>query len=183
MSRGDLKYIMKHGVKLEYVAILLKFGKMKKAKLKMMRLGVYITRHGGRSGGEYKMVIPEAAAPDGDAVQHKKLLLCDLVCWDAAVNGRGRRRGLLQHVPSTYIRPLSDRPSNLPPPHFSKSHHHHVEQAFIPLIDLDALCGPNRSRVIKHIALACQQDGFFQVLLTTSIRYNFSFKVQQQFTY
>lgn len=82
----------------------------------------------------------------------KNLLLCDLVS-----TGAGRRSwGVLEHVPSSYIRPLSERPSNLTPDHSNTTNN-------IPLIDLDGLHAPNRSPIIKQIALACQQDGFFQV--------------------
>ncbi|KAA8525067.1 hypothetical protein F0562_007069 [Nyssa sinensis] len=71
-----------------------------------------------------------------------KLLLADLV------NGAN-------HVPSNYIRPISDRPNLIDVLQTS--------QTSIPLIDLDALNGPNHSHIIKQIGLACQQHGFFQI--------------------
>ena len=61
----------------------------------------------------------------------------------------------VNHVPSNYIRPISDRP-NLSDVQSS--------DASIPLIDLQGLHGPNHSNIIKQIGQACQQDGFFQVL-------------------
>ncbi|KAG8486028.1 hypothetical protein CXB51_019378 [Gossypium anomalum] len=57
-------------------------------------------------------------------------------------------------VPTNYIRPISDRPNLVDI---------HVSDVSIPLIDLQDLHGPNRSHVLKQIALACQHDGFFQV--------------------
>ncbi|CAK9170719.1 unnamed protein product [Ilex paraguariensis] len=70
-----------------------------------------------------------------------KLLLADLVSG-------------VHHVPSNYIRPISDRP-NL--------NDVEISDGSIPLIDLQGLHGPHRVDVIKQIGLACQQDGFFQV--------------------
>lgn len=71
------------------------------------------------------------------------LLLTDLV---SGVN----------HVPSNYIRPISDRPD------LTK-----VEKSegsnLIPVIDLQGLHGPDHSHVIVKIGLACQHHGFFQV--------------------
>ncbi|KAG6633818.1 protein DMR6-LIKE OXYGENASE 2-like [Carya illinoinensis] len=61
----------------------------------------------------------------------------------------------MSHVPSNYIRPISDRP-NLSDVQIS-------DQGFIPLIDLQGLEGPNREDIIKQIGQACQHDGFFQV--------------------
>ncbi|KAH7864729.1 hypothetical protein Vadar_033107 [Vaccinium darrowii] len=72
-----------------------------------------------------------------------KLLLTDLV---SGVN----------HVPSNYIRPLSDRP-NLT--EVGKSEGSNL----IPVIDLQGLYGPNHSDLITQIGLACQDHGFFQV--------------------
>ncbi|XP_072980685.1 protein DMR6-LIKE OXYGENASE 1-like isoform X2 [Typha angustifolia] len=57
-------------------------------------------------------------------------------------------------IPSNYIRPISDRP-NLLDVEFSN--------AQIPLVDLQDLLGPDRSRVVEAIGLACQNGGFFQV--------------------
>lgn len=62
--------------------------------------------------------------------------------------------GRKQHVPSNYVRPANDRP-NLDE---VQSFH-----GAIPLIDLKGFHGPNRSHIINHIALACQNYGFFQV--------------------
>ncbi|CAK7357498.1 unnamed protein product [Dovyalis caffra] len=55
----------------------------------------------------------------------------------------------VKQIPSNYIRPVSDR-SN-----FSE-----VETSdFIPLIDLEGLHGPRRSKIIKQIGQACQDYG------------------------
>ncbi|EEF43478.1 protein DMR6-LIKE OXYGENASE 2 [Ricinus communis] len=70
-----------------------------------------------------------------------KLLLADLASG-------------VRHVPSKYIRPVSDRP-NLSDVHKS--------DGSIRLIDLKGLRSPNRALVIKQIGQACQTDGFFQV--------------------
>ncbi|XP_022738203.1 protein DMR6-LIKE OXYGENASE 2-like [Durio zibethinus] len=70
-----------------------------------------------------------------------KLLLADLA-------------STVKQVPSNYIRPISDRPN---PSDVQ------VSDVSIPLIDLQDLYGPYRSDILKQIALACQDDGFFQV--------------------
>ncbi|TQE12803.1 hypothetical protein C1H46_001449 [Malus baccata] len=62
----------------------------------------------------------------------------------------------VNHIPSNYIRPISDRP-NLTA--FQVS-----DASSIPLIDLKDLHGPTHSDNIKQIGLACQTDGFFQVI-------------------
>ncbi|KAM5571395.1 protein DMR6-LIKE OXYGENASE 2-like [Rosa sericea] len=71
-----------------------------------------------------------------------KLLLTDLI---SGVN----------HVPSKYIRPISDRPN--------RADVQVSSEGSIPLIDLQGLNGPNHSDIIEQIAQACQNDGFFQV--------------------
>lgn len=81
-----------------------------------------------------------------------KLLLTDLI---SGVN----------QVPSNYIRPISDRP-NLTDVQVS-SH------GSIPLIDLQGLNGPDHSDIIKQIAQACQNDGFFQVYILFVCKYIF----------
>ncbi|XP_040985754.1 protein DMR6-LIKE OXYGENASE 2-like [Juglans microcarpa x Juglans regia] len=60
----------------------------------------------------------------------------------------------VNHVPSNYVRPISDRP-NLSDVQIS--------EGSVPLIDLQDLNGPNHSDIIEHIGQACQHDGFFQV--------------------
>lgn len=77
-----------------------------------------------------------------------KLLLTDLV---SGVN----------HVPSNYIRPVSDRP-NLTAVEKSPGSN------LIPVIDLQGLNGPNHLDVITQIGLACQKHGFFQVCNSAS---------------
>ena len=77
-----------------------------------------------------------------------KPLLSDLI-----VSGRENHF----HVPSNYVRPANDRP-NLDEVHsFDGS---------IPLIDLNGLHGLDRSHIINQSALACQNYGFFQVILS-----------------
>ncbi|KAI8546100.1 hypothetical protein RHMOL_Rhmol07G0090000 [Rhododendron molle] len=71
------------------------------------------------------------------------LLLTDLV---SSVN----------HVPSYYIWPISDRP-NLTEVEKSEGSN------LIPVIDLQGLYGLDHSHVIAKIGLACQHHGFFQV--------------------
>ncbi|CAK7323831.1 unnamed protein product [Dovyalis caffra] len=61
----------------------------------------------------------------------------------------------VKQIPSKYIRPISDRP-NLSDLQIS-------DGSTIPLIDLLGLNGPNHSLIIKQIAQACKNDGFFQV--------------------
>ncbi|KAI3439768.1 DIOX_N domain-containing protein [Psidium guajava] len=72
-----------------------------------------------------------------------KVLLTDL-----ASGGTSR-------VPDNYIRPEADR-LNLTEVKAS-------DGSSIPLIDLQGLFGPNRDEIIRKIAQACQQDGFFQI--------------------
>ena len=59
-------------------------------------------------------------------------------------------------VPSNYIRPVSDRPNLLDM---------EASDSLIPLIDLRDIAGPDRSRVVEQIGLACKTDGFFQVVV------------------
>lgn len=66
----------------------------------------------------------------------------------------------VKQVPFNYIRPISDRP-NLSDVQ--------VSDVSLPLIDLQDLYGPNRSDILKQIALACEHDGFFQVPRNFSI--------------
>ncbi|KAJ0798957.1 putative flavanone 3-dioxygenase [Helianthus annuus] len=63
------------------------------------------------------------------ATNSKTLLVSDLVSSEK-----------IDHVPSNYIRPISERP-NL----------QDVYDDPIPLIDLNDLCGPNRSHVVDQI--------------------------------
>ncbi|KAJ9706411.1 hypothetical protein PVL29_001761 [Vitis rotundifolia] len=60
----------------------------------------------------------------------------------------------VDHVPSNYIRPPSERP-NLKDVQTSDDS--------IPLIDLQGLQGPARSHVVRQIGQACQHSGFFQI--------------------
>ncbi|EOA21018.1 hypothetical protein CARUB_v10001353mg [Capsella rubella] len=61
---------------------------------------------------------------------------------------------VVDHVPSNYVRPISDRPNMS-----------EVETSgeTIPLIDLQDLHGPNRADIINQFAHACSSYGFFQI--------------------
>ena len=56
-------------------------------------------------------------------------------------------------VQDKYILPPNERPQ-LSEVSYSES---------IPVVDLQDLDGPNRTRVVQEICLACEEDGFFQV--------------------
>ncbi|CAE6131311.1 unnamed protein product [Arabidopsis arenosa] len=60
---------------------------------------------------------------------------------------------VVDHVPSNYVRPVSERPNMS-----------EVETSgdSIPLIDLQDLHGPNRANIINQFAHACSFYGFFQ---------------------
>ncbi|CAN8246602.1 unnamed protein product [Cochlearia groenlandica] len=60
----------------------------------------------------------------------------------------------VSHVPSNYVRPISDRP-NLSELESSGDS--------IPLIDLEGLYGPNRVKIVHQLANACSTYGFFQI--------------------
>ncbi|CAA7033202.1 unnamed protein product [Microthlaspi erraticum] len=76
-----------------------------------------------------------------DASATSKLLVSDIA-------------SVTDHVPSNYVRPISDRP-NLSEVETSGDS--------IPLIDLQELNGPNRADVIHQLAHACSAYGFFQI--------------------
>lgn len=72
--------------------------------------------------------------------------------------------GLIK-VPKKYIFPSSDRPNienNKPPP---QTLHLCINPVNLnlPIIDLSELLGPNRSKVLHSLSIACQEYGFFQV--------------------
>ncbi|XP_072955818.1 protein DMR6-LIKE OXYGENASE 1-like [Typha angustifolia] len=75
------------------------------------------------------------------------LSMATLLLTDLVAHGK--------QVPSSYIRPLGDRPNLLYPESSPKLN--------IPLIDYQEFDGPGRHRVVKEIGLACQNDGFFMV--------------------
>ncbi|XAR70088.1 Flavanone 3-dioxygenase [Bertholletia excelsa] len=60
-------------------------------------------------------------------------------------------------VPSSYIRPASDRPN------LKEVVQESAASKSIPLVDLEGIDGPNRSFIIKELGLACQHHGFFRV--------------------
>ncbi|AEE82890.1 putative flavanone 3-beta-hydroxylase [Arabidopsis thaliana] len=61
---------------------------------------------------------------------------------------------VVDHVPSNYVRPVSDRP---------KMSEVQTSGDSIPLIDLHDLHGPNRADIINQFAHACSSCGFFQI--------------------
>jgi len=65
---------------------------------------------------------------------------------------------VVDHVPSNYVRPVSDRP---------KMSEVQTSGDSIPLIDLHDLHGPNRADIINQFAHACSSCGFFQVSAQT----------------
>lgn len=85
--------------------------------------------------------LPETLLDFAMVISTTKLLLTDMVSG-------------VDHVPSNYIRPPSERP-NLKDVQAS--------DVSIPLIDLLDLQGPGRPDVVKQIGQACQHDGFFQI--------------------
>ncbi|KAF8051950.1 hypothetical protein N665_1637s0002 [Sinapis alba] len=76
-----------------------------------------------------------------DASTTSKLLVSDIA-------------SIVDHVPSNYVRPISDRP-NLSEIETSGDS--------IPLIDLKELHGPNRADIVQQFSLACASYGFFQI--------------------
>lgn len=60
-------------------------------------------------------------------------------------------------IPRKYILPISDRPLIV------KKEEKLDENVILPIIDFAQLEGPNRSQVLKSLAKACEEYGFFQV--------------------
>lgn len=70
-------------------------------------------------------------------------------------------KGHLNAVPKKYILPVSERPTKS-----SVEDSNVVKQNLqLPIIDFSELLGPNRPQVLRSLANACQQYGFFQVRL------------------
>lgn len=72
-------------------------------------------------------------------------------------------KGHIRSVPKKYILPVADRPTK------------RVEDSNVlnqnlqlPIIDFAELLGPNRPQVLQSLANACQQYGFFQVIISVS---------------
>ncbi|KAL3523527.1 hypothetical protein ACH5RR_016361 [Cinchona calisaya] len=63
--------------------------------------------------------------------------------------------GMMTRVPRKYILPVSDRPN---------SRGEDRANLNLPVIDFAELQGPNRSQVIKSLAKACEEYGFFQLV-------------------
>lgn len=82
----------------------------------------------------------QSLSPTMEASATSKLLVSDIA-------------SIVDHVPSNYVRPISDRP-NLSEIETSGES--------IPLIDLQELHGPNRADIIQQFSLACASYGFFQ---------------------
>ena len=62
-------------------------------------------------------------------------------------------------VPKKYILPLSDRPNM----NDGELNNVHKQNLKLPIIDFAELQGSNRPQVLKSLANACEQYGFFQV--------------------
>lgn len=67
----------------------------------------------------------------------------------------------ISKVPSKYILPVLERPSNTNQQQANVS----KNNLKLPIIDFQELQGPNRPQVIQSLANACEQYGFFQVSL------------------
>ncbi|XP_020213548.1 protein DMR6-LIKE OXYGENASE 1 [Cajanus cajan] len=68
-------------------------------------------------------------------------------------------KGHLHEVPKKYILPASERPTkSVEDPNVAK------QNLQLPIIDYAELLGPNRPQVLKSLANACQQYGFFQLV-------------------
>ena len=65
----------------------------------------------------------------------------------------------LTKVPTKYIWPEPDRPIFTKPDKLIKP----KQNLKLPIIDIAELLGPNRSHVLRTIAEACENYGFFQV--------------------
>lgn len=65
----------------------------------------------------------------------------------------------IQTIPKNYILPPSERPD------INNSEDSNVakQNLQLPIIDFSNLFGPNRPHVLKSLANACEQYGFFQV--------------------
>ncbi|WMV53488.1 hypothetical protein MTR67_046873 [Solanum verrucosum] len=61
-------------------------------------------------------------------------------------------------IPRKYILPISDRPLIV------KTEENIAENLNLPIIDFAQLQGPNRSQVLKSLAKACEEYGFFQLV-------------------
>lgn len=62
-------------------------------------------------------------------------------------------------VPDKYILPVLDRPTTINEEESLSTNHN----LMLPIIDFAELRGPNRPQVLKSLANACEQYGFFQV--------------------
>ncbi|XP_059669781.1 probable 2-oxoglutarate-dependent dioxygenase SLC1 [Cornus florida] len=62
-------------------------------------------------------------------------------------------------LPKKYILPISDRPNS-----FKAKPYQSQLNLKLPIIDFAELQGPNRSQVLKSLANACEQYGFFQLV-------------------
>ncbi|XP_055817001.1 probable 2-oxoglutarate-dependent dioxygenase SLC1 [Solanum dulcamara] len=64
----------------------------------------------------------------------------------------------ITRIPSKYVLPISDRPLIV------KKEEKIDENLNLPIIDFAQLQGPNRSQVLKSLAKACEEYGFFQLV-------------------
>lgn len=73
----------------------------------------------------------------------------------------------IEKVPRKYVFPIDDRPNS------TEKEVVHCKETNIklPVIDFAQLQGANRSNVVKELATACEQYGFFQVCNQTFSTY------------
>ncbi|KAF3632545.1 hypothetical protein FXO37_27418 [Capsicum annuum] len=64
----------------------------------------------------------------------------------------------ITRIPKKYVLPISDRPLIV------KKQEKNDENLNLPIIDFAQLQGPNRSQVLKSLAKACEEYGFFQLV-------------------
>ncbi|XP_059309579.1 probable 2-oxoglutarate-dependent dioxygenase SLC1 [Lycium ferocissimum] len=64
----------------------------------------------------------------------------------------------ITRIPKKYVLPVSDRPLIV------KKEEKSDENLNLPIIDFAQLQGPNRSQVLKSLAKACEEYGFFQLV-------------------
>ncbi|KAK4367096.1 hypothetical protein RND71_014976 [Anisodus tanguticus] len=64
----------------------------------------------------------------------------------------------INRIPRKYILPVSDRPLIV------KKEEKNYQNLNLPIIDFAQLQGPNRSQVLKSLAKACEEYGFFQLV-------------------
>ncbi|KAL3520795.1 hypothetical protein ACH5RR_018944 [Cinchona calisaya] len=74
------------------------------------------------------------------------------------LSDNNNNNGIITRVPTKYILPALDRPNS------SEADHCTSTNLNLPVIDFAELQGPNRTQVIKSLAKACEEFGFFQLV-------------------